>query len=613
MGAFCKQRIEDHQKVIEFEEGYDSFVSEKGNRTIFDDIFEFQRNCEMRSFSKKRLPSCLSRIVQIRNSIFTGLSNSIFKLSRESKNHTNYNWNEYLFEIPLIDGGKILQQVLMNNLYLLRSERLFGIEPSFKLNTIIYNNDVFSKLFTKTLLLLFKENLFANNEENAAIIMKYIEENDIKPELKSQYYIIDAKVSLTKNNLEKAYISVTKACELCQFNPKIYEFLSEILFRFFLHQEDLIQSREEFILKDFFDSLYRMLLSNYQKYESKVFSSILILFTIYSDHLGTIIKTLQGFFAKLPTNFLRSHFYEIALYFNDEVLKAIYERLCQSQLLEFYYILGTFHNAVKSESARATDYFMPVNENEGEDSVRVKNRTTHLNMFRGAVDILKNYLPRQTFMLNSLADMADNLAKEIDLDVMIYIRALIDDAYDTGKANKNLMMKLVNRENSLCEPIDELRNLKITTEERFYRLIKLFEKHLEEKKDRIGQTVLAKELLDSNTIFFPSTSKNLIYIDNSNSFDEYRISPLVKTIEFNDNYAFSLNIFAKSTKKRKILIFPKMHQNLIDNLLYDQLSIKTGEIFMNDPRTFEAYTNKPQNLIYASNAWMCTLKYIKKK
>ena len=67
MGAFCKQRIENHQKIIEFEEGFDIFVSEKNNRSIFDDIFDFQKNCESRSFSKKRLPSFVFRIVQIRH------------------------------------------------------------------------------------------------------------------------------------------------------------------------------------------------------------------------------------------------------------------------------------------------------------------------------------------------------------------------------------------------------------------------------------------------------------------------------------------------------------------------------------------------------------------
>ena len=50
--------------------------------------------------------------------------------------------------------------------------------------------------------------------------------------------------------------------------------------------------------------------------------------TLYSEQLTSIIKTLQAFFTKLPTNFLRVHFYEIALFFNDEVLKSIYERLC---------------------------------------------------------------------------------------------------------------------------------------------------------------------------------------------------------------------------------------------------------------------------------------------
>ena len=535
----------------------------------------------------------------------------ISKQVKENKSFTNHNWQEFFVEIPLIDGSKILHQVLMNNLLLVKSERLFGLEPTFKITSLVYSEEVFSKMFTKTLLALFKENLYAQNLENSDAILRFVEESHQKPELKSQFYILKAKAHLLRNDLDAAYGSVTKACETYQFNPKIYEFLSEILFRFLLHQEELIQSREEFILRDFFDSLYRMLLSNYQKYENRVFSSILILFTIYSEHLGAIIKTLQTFFAKLPTNFLRAHFYEIALYFNDEVLKAIYERLCQSQLLEFYYILATFHYAVNSESQRATEFFLPNEDNEKSDpskAERIKTRTTHLNMFSGAVDILKNYLPRQTFMLNSLSDMADNIVKEIDLDIMIYIRVFIDEAYDTSKANKQILQKLVSRENSLADPIEELRNLKISPEERFYKLITLLEKHLAEKKDRIGETYLAKELLDSNTIFFPLTSKNLLYIDSSNIFDEYRISPLVKTVEYNDNYALSLSIFSKSAKKRKMLIIPKMRQNLIDNLLYDQLSLKSGEIFMNDPRTSDTYTNKPQNLLFASKTWLCTLK-----
>ena len=622
MGALCKKRIIEHQKLVEFEEAYDLLVWEKDkpNKSSYDELFDYFKSCENRQFSKKRTPAFVYRMVQIRNNVLTNLADSI---SRTNMNggFGQITTHDSLYDILLVNDKKIMQSVLLNNLLLLKSERLFGLEPTFNLNNLVYSDESFSKMLIKTLTVLYKENLYAENYKNADTILRYVEEQDFKSNhsdiknqqtlFKTQYYLLKAKSLLTKNDLNEANNYVSKAYELYPYNPKIYEYQAEILFRSFLEDESFIKSKDEALMKEFFDSLYRMLLSNYQKYEIKVFSMILILFTLYSDQLTPIIKTLQSFFSKLPTNFLRVHFYEIALFFNDEVLKAIYERLCQSQLLEFYYILATFHFAVNAESQKSSEFFTLNEQIIGENDIRnlrIKSRTTHINMFKGAVEILTNYLPRQIFMLNVLGEMADSVIQETDLDIMMYIRVIIEEAYETSKVNKDLLYKLCNRENALSGPISDLRAEKITPEERFYKLIQLLDQHLVEKKDRIGEKIIAKELLDSNTIYFPLTSKNYLYIDTSNLFDEYKLSPHVKTVEHNDNYALSVDIFSRSGKKRKMLIQPKMSQNLIDNLLYDQLTTKSGELFMNDVRTTDTYPNKQQHLLFASRNWYCSLK-----
>jgi hypothetical protein len=617
-GAMCKRRILDHRKLVEFEEAHDALTSDKQAKLGLDDLYDYFRGCENRQFSKKKTPEFVFRAVQIRNGVLSSLAES---MTRNSKGASAVGLSaEHLSEVPLANGGRMMQSVLLNNLQLLKTERLFGLQPTFDLDSLVYSEDGLGRMLNRTLMVLFKESLYAMRDSHAEAILRFVEEQDAKlatADLKSQhavfktqFYLMKAKSLLLQNSLEEANHFVSLAYEAYPYNPKIYDYVSEILFRMFLEDESLIKSRDESLIKDFFDSLYRVLLSNYQKHENRVFSVILILFTVYADHLGQIIKTLQSFFSKLPTNFLRVHFYEIALFFNDDVLKAIYERLCQSQLLEFYYILATFHFAVNSENQKTTEFFVSGSDNGRADDKhpQVRNRVTHINMFKGAVDILTNYLPRQIFMLNMLGEMAESVVQETDLDIMMYIRVIIDEAYDTAKANKHLLLKLCNRENALNGPIAELRQEKIPPEERFFKLIQLLDRYLVEKKDRVGQKVTAKELLDANTIFFPLNSRNLLFIDTSNMFEEYRLSPTIKTVEFNDNYALSIDMFSKASKKRKMLVLPKMNQNLIDNLMYDQLSLKAGEMFMNDPRTCENYHNKTQNLLFASRNWYCCLR-----
>lgn len=617
MGAACKLRVEDHQKMVEFEEGYDIFSPEKSIRPIIDSLYEFQKNIEVRAFSKKRTPNFVHRMIQIRNNVVNNLMSFGVRLFRENRLANGQPIQEVLSELVLTNKQPILQQTLVNNLLLMRTERLFGVPPTFSLDLVPYTDETFDKMVLRSLLCLYKENLSAGNTANADAIIAYIREtNTRKGDQKSQFHVIRSKIALQQNRLEDAWLAVKEAMQCSPINPKINDCLSEILFRSFLDDESLFNVANEQLIRDFFDALHRMLLSNYHKYENKIFSVILVLFSLYSSKLVEINKVLASFFGRLSPNFLRSHFYEIALCFSDDVLKIIYEKLCGSQLLEFSYIFDTFTFGVNSEADPTTEFYVSADGNQQVEvprGIRAKERIKHQDMFNKAISILKNYLPRQTCMLDTLANAANELTVELDLDIMILIRALIDECYDTGKVNRQLLLRLCNRDNSLYQPIELLRNESLEPNERLYKLIKLLEKALFERQSVIGESRLARKLLEVNTIFFISGSKSLLYIDGSNQLEEYRVSPYIKSVEHNDTFALQLDIFSRDSKKRKLLMIPKTSQNLIDNLLFEQLNFKASELFVSDPHTFEIYKGRTQGMLFASKAWILSVRFSNQK
>lgn len=611
VGAACKQRIEEHQKILEFEEAFDWLTLDRANRSAAEVFVEYVNSADLRPFSKKKLPAFVYRVNQIRNNCLTALAALLPRAARDGQpNGAGLQLPPN--EIALRGGATVLQTVLLNHLLLMKNERLFGVPPTFPLDQVVYSEANLSKLSAKALVCLYKENLYAGKEANAALVLAAARASPMKKEeLRSLFPITRARVALQQNRLREAFEAVGEAVAVCQFNPKINDCLAEILFRSFLQDEGRFKQASDFVLRDFFDALHRMLFFNYQKYENRVFSSILVLFTVYLDSLGPINKILKPFFERLSPNFLRSHFYEIALCFSDDVLKIIYERLCSSQLLEFYYIFDTFTFGVNSEENPNTDFFCVSDERPGAEAVRsprVTHRIKHKEMFKNAVNILKNYLPRQTCMLNALGDMANLVVKETGLDALILCRAIIDECYDTGKVNRTLLMTLCNRDNALEAQVEALRNSSLEPQARLYQLIKTLEKYMAERPEVVGAAYLSKDLLEVNTILFPFAPKSLLYVDTSNQFDEYRISPYVRTVEHNDTYALQLDIFARGSKKRKMLMVPKTRQNLIDNLLFDQLCSKVAEVLMNDQRSFDPFKSRPQNLLFASHSWVLMLR-----
>jgi hypothetical protein len=612
MGFSCRQRIEEHQKMIELEEGFEPVYVERGMVQAPDRMREYLKNCDLRPFSRKRLPAAVHRITNIRNKFFGVISGIPFRIKTPPPN------SQY---IPLKDGSSILNVAIINKLFVVKSERLFGIPqpPSSIINLIEYNSQTFGNLHTRVLLSLYKECLYANMHTEANSILDFMAGN--RDEIRTQFLGIAARVALNQNRLEDAFRFSREAGTASQLNPKFYECLSEVLFRMFLRDSQLFVATNESILKDFFDSLQRILAFSYQKSESRIFGIILTLFTIFQDRLQSMNRILPSFLTRLPPNFLRAHFYEIALCFSDDVLKIIYERLCHTQLLEFYYVFDTFTYGVNSETDPKTDFFHPdVPDDEKADMAdgrsptdanrqnSLASRTKHKDMFNGAVRILKDYLPRQTCMLNDLGTMANNIVSELELDVLILIRGIIDDAYDTGRANRRLLHKLVERDNNFWQPIQNLREKPEEASARFYSLICFLEQALWERRDYLNRSTLAQSLLRVNTIFYPLAPKNLLYIDSSNVFEEYRISPLIHPVEHNDSFALQLDVFSRSFRKQKLLMVPKTRQNLIDNLIFDQLSSKVSELIISDPRATDSYRGKSQNLLYALPSWIIMIR-----
>ncbi len=616
MGASLNKLIENHQRVIEFEEGWDFLFAERHGKVFSEEIFEFLSNWEQRTPSKRRPLESTRKIMRQRNIFTRFLMNKLSKYIEESKGFTNSNIDLIVASnsrISLMDGSKVFEQVFVNDLIVTKIERKIGVPISLKLNEISYSPEALNKIYSKVLYKLYKENLTGGNHTNCSAILDQAS-TIVSPEIKSEFYVRRAKHLIKSDQINDALDSISDAYKACSYNGKLYvqlfEALSKAFFFFSQPQEEINQ----FWVSDFFESMFKILYFDYGRYANKVFYNLLCVVTMQKNTGINFSDKLKNFILRSPAKFLRSHFYEIGLFFDETVVKSAYERLCQSNLHEFYYILANLTIGVKSEIERNEEIQNAKNRNINPPStltgsLHEKRKIYHHDeIWYEAVKILTNYLPRKILLVDFLDEMASKITRELEINSKITSKIIIEEVYRVGNISGDLMKELTRQQPSIEAIIDELRTTDMTKQARLLSLINLLEKNLEEAKVNIGKKIFEERLMKNSKIVLERISKNLIKIDSSNVFEEYEVSPYIKIISKDETFGLSLKLSSRSQKSKSLLILPRSGQNLLDNLLYGKIQTLLGELYLPNIRTFQTYAHQEKNLLFLSKRWYASEK-----
>jgi hypothetical protein len=611
MGAALSRLIDNHQRVIEFEEGWEFLFGDRHSKGFSEEIFEFLANWEQRAPSKRRSLETSRKIMRQRNIFTRFLMTKLSRFVEENRNFSNSQielLGSNTARILLNDGTRIPEQVLVNELLMTKIERKIGAPISLKLNEINYSAESLSKVCSKVLCKLFKENLANGNNQNSDVIFLVAMTNN-SPEIRSDFHVRRAKHFVKHDQINDALEAIAEAYKTCSYNGKLYvqlfEALSKAFFFFSKPEEDINQ----YWVSDFFDSMFKILYFDYGRYANKVFYNLLCVVTMQRNTDIPFGDKLKNFILRSPAKFLRTHFYEIGLFFDETVVKSAYERLCQSNLHEFYYILANLTIGVKSEISREKelraymekDMVAPSTLSFGAHSNR--RLFYHEEIWKEAVKILTNYLPRKILLVKSLHKIASKIFKETGIESRMTAKMIIEEVYKVGNISGALIKDICRQQPALEEVIDDLRSQNISRQERLMSLLQILDQNFNDVKPFVGKKIFEESLISNSKIVLERMSKNLIKIDASNMFDEFEVCPYVKIIQREDTYGLSLKLGSRSQKKKTLLILPRGGHNLVDNLIHGKLQTLLGEIYLPNIRTHQSYAHTERNLLFLSKKW----------
>lgn len=581
--------LESNQKIIEFEEGWDFLFYERHGKILIEEVSDFLAGWHFRNPSKKRVISSSRRILSQRSSFVSFLMNSLSNYYEQNK--TIANSLESIVgencQIILKDGNKLFEQQLISLSQIFKLERKnksFFLEF---LSNISYSSETLRSLSAPVLYMLFKENSRAGNIKESAAILE-IAISTTSPEITSQFLSKKAKMLLEDGLIEESLNSISSAQRFSPYNGKIYKILFELLSKALMSNQILSENIEAYWFGEFFDSMFKTLHFDFNHYSNKVFQSLFPVTALYRKS-NIFLEKLKSFVLRCPAKFLRSHFHQLTLYLDDVIAKSAYERLCQSNLHDFYFILAHLTSAVKS-----------ISDEEKKEEI---NLHYHVNIWQEAIKILANYLPRKVILVENLEMLVNKAIIQKGLDAKISAGFLINEIQRLGFVPDDLITTLCTQMPSLNSFLEELRNQQLSKPERLVIFVSKLQEIFEEGQIEVGCKMIESKLLCSGQLVLEKINKNFLVYEYSCEFEEFNLMPQIEIIYEQGTYGVKIYGISKNQICKSFLILPKNGQKLIDNILFDKIKSIFSDIFIRDHKTFSLFTLSLIKPLFISVNW----------
>lgn len=567
MGGDLLKIIDKHQRIIEFEEGWELLLNKDPEKamTRINEQRHLLLEWRKRMPNSKRRPQHAQKILAQRN-LYGQLFFQKYKEFMEKRNPRN----EMIIENANENDNKLSDNTLFNNFKLAGIQRKFGIvskiEPELKGKLM---NDLF-RHHLPTLYLLYKESLYNGDDEMANKISDYIKTEKESSILISHFEVAKLKNLIKKNDLTEAFKHSQVIISLECNNGKFFQQLFELFFKIIENKPKLNPETDNYYIFELYNAMSKSLIYNFDKNANKMFYKFLIVYCIFKKN-NINLDNIKTQICNTPTMFFKLHLEKIELYMEEDFRKKIYSKLEKENPYFSFYVNENLNNLDKTN-----------NSNE---------RTSSTSKFGSNI-----------LSLNDLTKIIEKVSKEKKIISCIHTKNLIEHIYETGELKLDLLREILKNNREVRLALEEFKQKKLSKQQRLMQLLSYLEDWV--KKNSNYDKIFVEDLINKNIIYLKTTEKGKIKIRSKIDRKKFWVRPFIQLKKSSNFFYLQIKVYDSLYKFKTLDFIPAFTHDINDNFIYNDINYILNTVYFNGKNTYNLIPEFQENFHLLSNNWL---------